>query len=116
MSGEVFLGKPPFQNCPFELLGLLIAVHHGPGPLPRVARQARGDGCPGRAGDRGKAQGNQDFTVPYRRWVVERTFAWMSRCRRLAKDSGRSLADSVAWARLGACRFLVRRLARDAGA
>ena len=37
------------------------------------------------------------FTVIYRRWVVERTSAWMSRCRRLAKNYGRSLDSSSAW-------------------
>ncbi|MXX88283.1 MAG: transposase [Boseongicola sp. SB0677_bin_26] len=52
----------------------------------------------------------------YRRWVVERTFAWMSRCRRLAKDFERTLASSVAWAQLAACRFPARRLARNASA
>lgn len=52
------------------------------------------------------------FTVLYRRWVVERTFAWMSRCRRLAKDFERTLSSSLAWAILAACRFLMRRVAR----
>ena len=54
------------------------------------------------------------FTVLYRRWVVERTFAWMSRCRRLAKDYERSLESSLAWAQLAACRFMMRRIARAA--
>jgi len=62
-----------------------------------------------------RPNGTRGFTVPCRRWVVERTFAWMSRCRRLGRDSGRSLESSVAWARPGACRFLIRRLARGAG-
>ncbi len=53
------------------------------------------------------------FTVLYRRWVVERTFAWMSRCRRLAKDYERSLASSLAWCQLAACRFMIRRVARE---
>ena len=34
-----------------------------------------------------------------------RAFAWMSRCRRLAKGSGRILAGSLAWGRPAACRF-----------
>ena len=54
------------------------------------------------------------FKVLHRRWVVERTFAWMSRCRRLAKDYERSLESSLAWAQLAACRFMMRRIARAA--
>ena len=56
------------------------------------------------------------FTVLHRRWVVERTFAWMGRCRRLAKDFERNEASSLAWARLAACRFLMRRVAREINA
>ena len=54
------------------------------------------------------------FTLLRRRWVVERTFGWMSRCRRLAKDFERSLASSLAWCQLAACRFMMRRVAREA--
>ena len=50
------------------------------------------------------------FTVLHRRWVVERTFAWMSWCWRLAKDFERILASSLAWAELAACRFMMRRV------
>ena len=53
------------------------------------------------------------FTVLYRRWVVERTFAWLSWCRRLARDVERTLASSLAWVQLAACRFLMRRVARE---
>ena len=59
-----------------------------------------------------KPKDAKGFTVLYRRWVVERTFAWMGRCRRLAKDVERTLASSVAWVKLAACRFLMRRVAR----
>ncbi len=54
------------------------------------------------------------FTVLYRRWVVERTCAWKGRCRRLAKDYERTLESSLAWSQLAACRFLMRRVAREA--
>ena len=59
-----------------------------------------------------KPKSGKGFTVLYRRWVVERTFAWMGRCRRLAKDVERTLASSLAWVKLAACRFLMRRVAR----
>ena len=97
-----------------------------PGKAPEVTKLWADSGCSG-AGLRGRLaemgvpdaleiverpKGNRSFTVLYRRWVVERTFAWMSR-RRLTKDRLRSLAGSAAWAQLAACRFLCRRLARD---
>ena len=43
-----------------------------------------------------KPKESKRFTVLYRRWVVERTFAWMSRCRRLGRDFERSLESSFA--------------------
>jgi len=59
-----------------------------------------------------KPKGAKGFTVLYRRWVVERTFAWMGRCRRLAKDVERTLASSLAWVKLAGCRFMMRRIPR----
>ena len=51
------------------------------------------------------------FEVLPRRWVVERTFAWLGRCRRLAKDWETSIASSTAWALLASIRMLARRTA-----
>ena len=59
-----------------------------------------------------KPEETKGFTVLRRRRVVERSFAWMGRCRRLAKDVERTLARSVAWAKLAACRFMMQRVAR----
>ena len=59
-----------------------------------------------------KPKGAKGFTVLSRRWVVERTFAWMGRCRRLAKDVERTVASSLAWVKLAGCRFMMRRVAR----
>ena len=59
-----------------------------------------------------KAKDVKGSAVLYRRRVVERTFASMSRCRRLAKDYERSLESSLAWGQLAACRFMMRRIGR----
>jgi transposase len=52
------------------------------------------------------------FEVLPRRWVVERTFAWLGRCRRLAKDFERTIASAEAWVLIANMRLLTRRLAR----
>jgi putative transposase len=52
------------------------------------------------------------FAVLPRRWVVERTFAWLGRCRRLAKDWEKTIQSSTAWAFIASIRLMSRRLAR----
>lgn len=52
------------------------------------------------------------FEILPRRWVVERTFAWLGRCRRLAKDFEKSIASAQAWITIAHIRMLTRRLAR----
>jgi transposase len=55
------------------------------------------------------------FVVLPRRWVVERTFSWFGRNRRLAKDY-ENLADTLtAFVTLAAIQLGLRRLARAAG-
>jgi putative transposase len=53
------------------------------------------------------------FLPERRRWVVERSFAWLGRCRRLARDFERTIASAEAWVLLAAARLLLRRLARS---
>lgn len=52
------------------------------------------------------------FVVLPRRWVVERTFAWLGRCRRLARDFEATIASAVAWIFVAHIRTLIRKLAR----
>jgi len=52
------------------------------------------------------------FQVPPRRWVVERTFAWLGRHRRLSKDYEVLPETEEAWISLALCRLLAARLAR----
>ena len=53
------------------------------------------------------------FSVLPRRWVVERTFAWLNRNRRLAKDFEATVGSSQAWIYLASVQLLARRLARS---
>jgi putative transposase len=51
------------------------------------------------------------FRVLPRRWVVERTFAWLGRNRRLSKDYEARPTSEAAWLYAAASRLLRRRLA-----
>jgi putative transposase len=54
------------------------------------------------------------FVVLPRRWVVERTFAWLCKFRRLSKDYEETTASSEAWIRIAMIHIMVRRLATTA--
>ncbi len=60
-----------------------------------------------------RSDAEKGFQLPPRRWVVERTFAWLGRCRRLAKDFEASIASATAWLLIAHVRLLTRRLARS---
>jgi transposase len=47
------------------------------------------------------------------RWVVERTFAWITRCRRLSMDYEVLPASSEAWIYIAMIRVMMRRLAPE---
>ena len=59
-----------------------------------------------------RCDNQKGFKVLPRRWVVERTFAWLGRCRRLAKDWEKTIESSTAWTLIAHIRMLIRRLAR----
>jgi putative transposase len=47
------------------------------------------------------------------RWTVERTFAWMGRCRRLSKDREKSVRSSEAFVKLAMIQLMLHRLQPD---
>jgi len=47
------------------------------------------------------------------RWIVERTFGWLGRYRRLSKDYEQSVDSSLAWIRLALIWMLARRLGAE---
>jgi transposase len=54
----------------------------------------------------------QGFELLPRRWVVERSIAWLNRNRRLAKDFEALIETAAAWLMLASVKLLSRRLAR----
>jgi transposase len=53
-----------------------------------------------------------NFVVLPKRWIVERTFAWIARNRRLARDFERYARTGAAFVRLAMIRLMLRRLTR----
>ena len=54
------------------------------------------------------------FVVLPKRWIVERTFAWLNRCRRLAKDWENLNRKALAFLRLASIRLMLRKLCNPA--
>jgi transposase len=52
------------------------------------------------------------FVVLPRRWIVERTFGWLGRCRRLAKDYENRTRTAAAFLILAMIRLMLRRIVR----
>lgn len=55
----------------------------------------------------------QGFEVLPKRWVVERTFAWLNRCRRLAKDWECLSSRALAFLHLASIRLMLRKLSKQ---
>ena len=58
-----------------------------------------------------RAAGVTGFQLLPRRWVIERTLAWLNRNRRLAKDFETSIASATTWIYIASTQLLIRRLA-----
>lgn len=52
------------------------------------------------------------FVVLPKRWIVERTFAWISRNRRLMREFERYAGTAAAFVRLAMIRLMLKRLTR----
>jgi transposase len=63
-----------------------------------------------------KRSDSAGFVPLPKRWIVERTFAWLGRCRRLAKDFENLAVNALAFLCLAMIRLMLRRLARNANA
>ena len=97
-------------------LGLSVeVVHRSPKPTPEkvLIAWAREWHKEGRSVDLDRLLRRRGFEVLPRRWVVERTFAWICHNRRMSKDYERLCATGEAFIYAAMVRLMVRRLARD---
>jgi putative transposase len=53
---------------------------------------------------------DKGFVLLPKRWIVERTLAWLNRCRRLAKDFENLAATALAFLKLASIRLMLRKL------
>src|SRR5215210_6351092 len=105
-EGGVLLMATLFGLHPFLLKLYADGGYQGPqfqGGLRRIMRQVdveivkRSDAAKG-------------FVVLPKRWIVERTIAWLNRCRRLAKDWECLNRKALAFLRLASIRLMLRKL------
>ena len=57
-----------------------------------------------------RSKQTKGFVVEPKRWIVERTIAWLNRCRRLARDWENRNHSALAFLRLASIRFMLRKL------
>ena len=58
----------------------------------------------------GRPEGSKGFVLLPKRWVVERTLAWLGRCRRNSKDYERRMDSSESMLRISAIHLMLKRL------
>lgn len=98
-----------------EVLGLSIeVVSKPPKPVPEKVAKVWAEewAKEGKEVDWQRLMAPRGFRVLPRRWVVERTFAWISHNRRMGKDYERLCASGEAFVYVAMTRLMVRRLAR----
>jgi putative transposase len=59
-----------------------------------------------------KLVGQVGFVVQPKRWIVERTFGWLNRSRRLSKDYERTIESREAFVKVAMIHLMARRLRR----
>jgi putative transposase len=57
-----------------------------------------------------KLVGQVGFVAQPKRWIVERTFGWLNRSRRLSKDYERTIESSEAFIKVAMIHLMARRL------
>lgn len=110
-----------FQSKPADLPKTTILLDHGYHPehltealekvYPQIMTKIKFELAPKPSKAEKAAQGKVGFVPVAARWVIERSNAWMERCKILVKNFERTLAHATAKVNLCFIRLMIKRLA-----
>jgi len=111
-----------FKSKPVNIPKITVMVDHGYNPeyltteleriYPQIMTKIRFKLAPKISKQEKKAQGISGFVVIPMRWVVERSNAWVERCKSLVKNFDRTLVNANARLKLCFIRLMLKRLAK----
>jgi transposase len=110
-----------FKSKPVNIPKITILLDHGYHPehlreklekvYPQIMTKIRFELSAKPSKQDKKAQGKSGFVPVAQRWVIERSNAWMERCKILVKNFERNLANATAKVNLCFIRLMIKRLA-----
>lgn len=112
-----------FKSKPVNIPKITILLDHGyhldnlskalKQIYPQIMTKIRLELSPKPSKAEKQAQGKSGFVPVAARWVVERSNAWMERCKSLVKNFERTLANATAKVNLCFIRLMLKRLAME---
>lgn len=112
-----------FRSKPVNIPKITILIDNGYHPeklqealekvYPQIMRKIRFDLSPKPSKAEKAAQGKTGFVPVATRWVIERSNAWMERCKSLVKNFERTLPHATTQLNLCFARLMLKRLAAD---
>ena len=113
--------KDYFQSKPVNIPKITILLDHGYHPehltqelekvYPQIMRKIKFERSTKPSKQEKAAQGKSGFVPAVARWVIERSNAWMERCKILVKNFERTLSNATAKLNLCFIRLMIKRLA-----
>ena len=110
-----------FQSKPINIPKITILLDHGYHPehltqelqkvYPQIMRKVKFELSTKPSKQDKAAQGKSGFVPAVARWVIERSNAWMERCKILVKNFERTLVNATAKLNLCFIRLMIKRLA-----
>lgn len=110
-----------FQSKPVNIPKITILLDHGYHPAhltqelqkvyPQIMRKIKFELSTKPSKQEKAAQGKPGFVPAVARWVIERSNAWMERCKILVKNFERTLSNATAKLNLCFVRLMIKRLA-----